>query len=171
MQVIYPLSVSEAISKVTDRAGQVDAEGQQALEQRLDMLMEAVRLSYLVKREGGWNSMTEWGETLSLGQLCPLARTACIQTCAQQITSELLSMCQAWLSCVDCVQSYALRCLCESGMAVLCWDNSELMSAPAVYVTDDNELHCVQPGSQERLSTRCHKCLLLCAHMAFVLVA
>ena len=65
-QVIYPLSVSEAISKVSDGAGQ--AEGKQALEQKLDSLMEAVRLSYLVKREGGWDSITEWGETLSLGQ-------------------------------------------------------------------------------------------------------
>lgn len=67
MQVIYPLSVSEAVAKVSDGAGQTDA-GKQALEQKLDALMEAVRLSYLVKREGGWNSMTEWGETLSLGQ-------------------------------------------------------------------------------------------------------
>ena len=50
-----------------DQSGDSEA-AKQALEQRLDGLMEAVRLSYLVKREGGWDSITEWGETLSLGQ-------------------------------------------------------------------------------------------------------
>ena len=39
------------------------------LDDRLDGLMEVVRLSYLIKREGGWGAVCEWGETLSLGQL------------------------------------------------------------------------------------------------------
>lgn len=29
--------------------------------------MKVVRLAYLVDREGGWGSVREWGETLSLG--------------------------------------------------------------------------------------------------------
>ena len=37
------------------------------LDARLDGLMDVVRLSYLIKREGGWGAVTEWGETLSLG--------------------------------------------------------------------------------------------------------
>lgn len=43
-------------------------EGRRQLEGRLDDLMRVVRLSYLVKREGGWNSVADWGETLSLGE-------------------------------------------------------------------------------------------------------
>ena len=38
-----------------------------ALDERLDGLMEVVRLSYLIKREGGWGAVTDWGERLSLG--------------------------------------------------------------------------------------------------------
>ena len=41
----------------------------QALDKRLDDLMEMVRLKYLVDRQGGWDSTAEWGDTLSLGQL------------------------------------------------------------------------------------------------------
>lgn len=69
MQVIYPLSVSDAIAK-QGLGGEVTEASQQALEQRLDKLMEVVRLSYLVTREGGWGAQTEWGETLSLGIAC-----------------------------------------------------------------------------------------------------
>ena len=43
-------------------------EGRRQLEGRLDDLMRVVRLSYLVKREGGWHSVADWGETLSLGE-------------------------------------------------------------------------------------------------------
>lgn len=66
LQVIYPLTVAEAAGK--EEGGNTE-EGKQALERHLDQLMEAVRLSYLVKREGGWDSITEWGETLSLGEI------------------------------------------------------------------------------------------------------
>jgi len=50
------------------------------LDERLDGLMEVVRLSYLIKREGGWGAVCEWGETLSLG--APLCRSSDPDTCA-----------------------------------------------------------------------------------------
>lgn len=65
-QVIYPLSTGDAIAK-EGLGSEVTQASRLALEQRLDKLMEAVRLSYLVTREGGWGAQTEWGETLSLG--------------------------------------------------------------------------------------------------------
>ena len=39
-----------------------------ALDARLGALMGAVRLGYLVEREGGWEAVQEWGEVLSLGE-------------------------------------------------------------------------------------------------------
>ncbi|KAL3156583.1 hypothetical protein ABBQ38_000874 [Trebouxia sp. C0009 RCD-2024] len=66
-QVIYPLSTADAIAK-EGLGSEVTQASRLALEQRLDKLMEAVRLSYLVTREGGWGAQTEWGETLSLGE-------------------------------------------------------------------------------------------------------
>jgi hypothetical protein len=54
-----------ALSSVTAVALQEAALAE--LDVRLDGLMEVVRLSYLIKREGGWGAVTEWGETLSLG--------------------------------------------------------------------------------------------------------
>ena len=51
-------------------------EGRRQLEGRLDDLMRVVRLSYLVKREGGWNSVADWGETLSLGEQLTAVCTA-----------------------------------------------------------------------------------------------
>lgn len=69
-QVIYPLSTADAIAK--EGLGiEVTEASRSALELRLDKLMEAVRLSYLVTREGGWDAQTEWGETLSLGMCLP----------------------------------------------------------------------------------------------------
>ena len=64
--MIYPLSTADAIAK-EGLGSEVTEASRLALEQRLDKLMEAVRLSYLVTREGGWGAQTEWGETLSLG--------------------------------------------------------------------------------------------------------
>jgi len=66
LQVIYPLSTADAIAK-EGLGEELTPPSLKALEQRLDELMEAVRLSYLVTREGGWDATTEWGETLSLG--------------------------------------------------------------------------------------------------------
>jgi len=65
-QVIYPLSTADAVAK-EGLGEELTESSRKALEQRLDELMEAVRLSYLVTREGGWDATTEWGETLSLG--------------------------------------------------------------------------------------------------------
>ena len=65
-QVIYPLSTADAVAK-EGLGEELTEASRKALEQRLDELMEAVRLSYLVTREGGWDANTEWGETLSLG--------------------------------------------------------------------------------------------------------
>ena len=69
-QVIYPLGTADAIAK-EGLGSEVTEASRLALEQRLDKLMEAVRLSYLVIREGGWGAQTEWGETLSLGMCLP----------------------------------------------------------------------------------------------------
>ena len=69
-QVIYPLGTADAIAK-EGLGSEVTEASRLALEQRLDELMEAVRLSYLVTREGGWGAQTEWGETLSLGMCLP----------------------------------------------------------------------------------------------------
>ena len=69
-QVIYPLSTADAIAK-EGLGTEVTEASRSALERRLDKLMEAVRLSYLVTREGGWDAQTEWGETLSLGRCLP----------------------------------------------------------------------------------------------------
>lgn len=62
-QVIYPLTVAHAkqlFGEESDPGG--------ALDRALDELMAVVRLQYLVKREGGWDAMGEWGEMLSLGE-------------------------------------------------------------------------------------------------------
>ena len=75
MQVIYPLSTADAIAK-EGLGSEVTEASRQALEQHLDQLMEAVRLSYLVTREGGWGANLEWGETLSLGMLAPASASS-----------------------------------------------------------------------------------------------
>lgn len=65
MQVIYPLSVKEAAAM---EEGSTPDQRWAALDRRLDGLMAAVRLAYLVKREGGWSATASWGDTLSLGE-------------------------------------------------------------------------------------------------------
>lgn len=70
-QVIYPLDVAAAVAREDAGGAQSDAVSRAAaLDARLDGLMRAVRLSYLVEREGGWGAATEWGEVLSLGARC-----------------------------------------------------------------------------------------------------
>lgn len=64
-QVIYPLSVAEAVAM--EGEGSNAAEAAAVLDARLDALMGVVRLQYLVAREGGWGATAEWGEVLSLG--------------------------------------------------------------------------------------------------------
>lgn len=41
----------------------------QQLDEKLDQIMGIVRLRYLLQRQGGWDSIAEWGEVLSLGIL------------------------------------------------------------------------------------------------------
>ena len=79
MQVIYPLSIADAVAKEGLGSDVTDA-SRQALDQRLNQLMEAVRLSYLVTREGGWGVNLEWGETLSLG------RCMCLSACVVRVS-------------------------------------------------------------------------------------
>lgn len=44
------------------------AEALGRLDTQLDGLAAAVKLSYLVQREGGWDATTSWGDVLSLGE-------------------------------------------------------------------------------------------------------
>ena len=62
-QLIYPLTTAHARQRFGDAPNPPAA-----LDAALDNLMEIVRLQYLVEREGGWDSVQEWGETLSLGE-------------------------------------------------------------------------------------------------------
>lgn len=64
-QVIYPLSVAEAVA--LEGEGSDELEAAAILDARLDALMGVVRLQYLIEREGGWGATAEWGEVLSLG--------------------------------------------------------------------------------------------------------
>lgn len=64
-QVIYPLSVAEAVAR---EDGTNEVQRAAALDARLDALMAVVRLQYLIAREGGWGAVKEWGEVLSLGE-------------------------------------------------------------------------------------------------------
>ncbi|CAL8461843.1 g1374 [Coccomyxa elongata] len=65
-QVIYPLSVAEAVA--LEGEGSDELEAAAILDARLDALMVVVRLQYLIEREGGWGATAEWGEVLSLGE-------------------------------------------------------------------------------------------------------
>lgn len=74
-QVIYPLTVAGALQlqeaedgRHVDRAGALGR-----LDAQLDGLAAAVKLSYLVQREGGWDAVTSWGDVLSLGEQQRLA--------------------------------------------------------------------------------------------------
>lgn len=62
-QLIYPLTTAHARQRFGN-----EPNPPAALDAALDGLMEIVRLQYLVEREGGWDSVREWGETLSLGE-------------------------------------------------------------------------------------------------------
>lgn len=72
--MIYPLSVREAAAM---EEGATPDQRWAALDRRLDGLMKAVRLAYLVKREGGWSATASWGDTLSLGNRSLLSHTQC----------------------------------------------------------------------------------------------
>ena len=65
VQVIYPLMRHEAAALQGKDSLKANFE---ALEVKLDALMKTVRLSYLTQREGGWDAVASWGDTLSLGE-------------------------------------------------------------------------------------------------------
>ena len=62
--MLYPAEAAEAAAA---EEGATEDERLAALDARLDGLMDAVKLRYLVAREGGWAVTHEWGDTLSLG--------------------------------------------------------------------------------------------------------
>ncbi|MCO5596316.1 hypothetical protein L7F22_050377 [Adiantum nelumboides] len=65
-QIIYPLTLDEAILKVAQTVkGDKAAE---LLDERLLSILEEVRLVYLLEREGGWDSVPNWEDMLSLGE-------------------------------------------------------------------------------------------------------
>lgn len=64
MQLIYPLSCEEAAAAEEGSSKETRLHN---LDSKLDQLMGVVRLRYLLQRQGGWNSVAEWGDVLSLG--------------------------------------------------------------------------------------------------------
>ncbi|XP_024526475.1 ABC transporter D family member 1 isoform X1 [Selaginella moellendorffii] len=78
-QIIYPLTLNEAIIKVLHEAKKGDAslgvdhvdstkEATELLDSKLRFILENVRLVYLLQREGGWNTPANWEDMLSLGE-------------------------------------------------------------------------------------------------------
>ncbi len=64
LQLIYPLSCEEAAAAEEGSSKETRLHN---LDSKLDQLMGVVRLRYLLQRQGGWNSVAEWGDVLSLG--------------------------------------------------------------------------------------------------------
>ncbi|EFJ22756.1 hypothetical protein SELMODRAFT_232616 [Selaginella moellendorffii] len=64
-QIIYPLTLNEAIIKVLHEAKK---EATELLDSKLRFILENVRLVYLLQREGGWNTPANWEDMLSLGE-------------------------------------------------------------------------------------------------------
>ncbi|KAI5066208.1 hypothetical protein GOP47_0018832 [Adiantum capillus-veneris] len=65
-QIIYPLTLDEAILKVaqTNKGGKAV----ELLDEKLLSILEEVHLVYLLEREGGWDSVANWEGMLSLGE-------------------------------------------------------------------------------------------------------
>lgn len=51
------------------------AEAVARLDAKLDELMQVVKLSGLIEREGGWGAVASWGDTMSLGAHMSLAES------------------------------------------------------------------------------------------------
>lgn len=64
-QVIYPLSQLDAASR---QSNETEAQALERLDADLDDLMTVVKLENLIEREGGWNAVASWGDTMSLGE-------------------------------------------------------------------------------------------------------
>ncbi|KAK4791470.1 hypothetical protein SAY86_031883 [Trapa natans] len=69
-QIIYPLSREEAELKVAkfNRDGKERSGMENLLEARLKTILDNVRLSYLLEREGSWDMSQNWEDVLSLGE-------------------------------------------------------------------------------------------------------
>lgn len=68
-QIIYPLTLDEAIAKVSHAYRQGDRDqALQLLDRRLLATLQDVRLVYLLEREGGWDTTVNWEDMLSLGE-------------------------------------------------------------------------------------------------------
>ncbi|CAN1224686.1 ABC transporter D family member 1 [Linum perenne] len=70
-QIIYPLSHNEAELRALRLFGKAyeHADSIKVLDSRLRIILENVRLNYLVEREqGGWDSKQNWEDMLSLGE-------------------------------------------------------------------------------------------------------
>ncbi|CAI0420305.1 unnamed protein product [Linum tenue] len=70
-QIIYPLSREEATIRTLRLFGKVyeHADASEVLDSRLRIILENVRLNYLLEREqGGWDSNQNWEDMLSLGE-------------------------------------------------------------------------------------------------------
>eukprot|EP00887_Chlorella_sp_A99_P003200 scaffold9.g3200.t1 len=65
--LIYPLSAQQACERYAGADGSGDAAAA-LLDAKLCALMDVVRLTYLLEREGGLGAAAEWGEVLSLGE-------------------------------------------------------------------------------------------------------
>ena len=73
LQLIYPLSCEEAPAAEEGSSKETRLHN---LDGKLDQLMGVVRLRYLLQRQGGWDSVAEWGDVLSLGQPFSSSRSA-----------------------------------------------------------------------------------------------
>lgn len=68
-QIIYPLTLDEATSKVSQAYKEGDKDkALQLLDRRLLSTLQDVRLVYLLEREGGWDTTANWEDMLSLGE-------------------------------------------------------------------------------------------------------
>eukprot|EP00252_Welwitschia_mirabilis_P019071 TRINITY_DN4324_c0_g1_i1.p1 TRINITY_DN4324_c0_g1~~TRINITY_DN4324_c0_g1_i1.p1 ORF type:complete len:404 (-),score=99.02 TRINITY_DN4324_c0_g1_i1:418-1629(-) len=68
-QIIYPLTLAEAISKTSRNIQQdADCNAAERLDQHLRNILENIRLLYLLEREGGFDATANWEDMLSLGE-------------------------------------------------------------------------------------------------------
>lgn len=68
-QIIYPLTLHEAMLKASQESRQDgDCDAAEILDARLKNILENIRLVYLLEREGGWDTSTNWEDILSLGE-------------------------------------------------------------------------------------------------------
>lgn len=71
-QIIYPLSVEEAKRRasalLTTEDKELSTGSHDILDSHLKTILESVKLIYLLEREGGWDTIQNWEDILSLGE-------------------------------------------------------------------------------------------------------